>query len=220
MSLVADGVSTTTTGIIALQGGGPFVANDELDRRLLATVGATKALVLPTADAFEHPERLIASAMAWGERLGVAVEALMVLRRGEAMEVGAADVVRAARTVYFVGDQPLHLRSVLKDTPLWEALLAVLAGGGLVVGVAGSAAALCDPMVDPRGGAFTLGLGLVPDLALVTEAESWSPERRHRTRELANTTLAVLRTGDALVRSAMGWESVGDVELHGELPVG
>ena len=219
MSLVADAVSTTTTGIVALQGGGPFVANDELDRRLLATVGATKALVLPTADAFEHPERLIASAMAWGERLGVAVEALMVLRRGEAMEAGAADVVRAARTVYFVGDQPLHLRSVLKDTPLWEALLAVLAGGGLVVGVAGSAAALCDPMVDPRGGAFTLGLGLVPDLALVTEAESWSPERRHRTRELANTTLAVLRTGDALVRSAMGWESVGDVELHGELPV-
>ena len=219
MSLVADAVSTTTTGIVALQGGGPFVANDELDRRLLATVGATKALVLPTADAFEHPERLIASAMAWGERLGVAVEALMVLRRGEAMEAGAADVVRAARTVYFVGDQPLHLRSVLKDTPLWEALLAVLAGGGLVVGVAGSAAALCDPMVDPRGGAFTLGLGLVPDLALVTEAESWSPERRQRTRDLANTTLAVLRTGDALVRSAMGWESVGDVELHGELPV-
>ena len=154
-----------------------------------------------------------------GERLGVAVEALMVLSRGEAMEVAAADVVRAARTVYFVGDQPLHLRSVLKDTPLWEALLAVLAGGGLVVGVAGSAAALCDPMVDPRGGAFTLGLGLVPDLALVTEAESWSPERRQRTRDLANTTLAVLRTGDALVRSATGWESVGDVELHGELPV-
>ncbi len=206
------------TGVIALQGGGPFLANDELDRRLLAEVAATKALVLPTADAFEHPERLVASAMTWGERLDVEVEALMVLRRGEAMEAGPADVVRAARAVYFVGDQPLHLRSVLKDTPLWEALLQVLASGGLVVGVAGSAAALCDPMVDPRGGAFTLGLGLVPNLALVTEAESWSPERRHRTRELANTTLAELRSGDALVCRAAGWESVGDVELHGVLP--
>ena len=205
-------------GTIALQGGGPFVANDELDRRLLTTVGTSKALVLPTADAFEHPERLIAGAMTWGERLGVEVEALMVLRRSEAMEAGAAAVVSAARAVYFVGDQPLHLRSVLKDTPLWDALLGVLASGGLVVGVAGSAAALCDPMVDPRGGAFTLGLGLVSGLALVTEAESWSPERRHRTRELANTSLAVLHSGDALVRSAAGWESVGDVELHGELP--
>lgn len=206
------------SGTIALQGGGPFVANDDLDRRLLNKVGATKAVVLPTADAFEHPERLVAAAMTWGVRLDVAVEALMVLRRGEAMEAGPADIVRAARAVYFVGDQPLHLRSVLKDTPLWAALLEVLADGGLVVGVAGSAAALCDPMVDPRGGAFTLGLGLVPDLALVTEAESWSPERRHRTRELANTTLAVLRTGDALVRSAGTWEAVGDVELHGDLP--
>ena len=206
------------SGTIALQGGGPFVANDDLDRRLLNKVGATNAVVLPTADAFEHPERLVAAAMTWGERLDVAVEALMVLRRGEAMETGPADIVRAARAVYFVGDQPLHLRSVLKDTPLWAALLEVLADGGLVVGVAGSAAALCDPMVDPRGGAFTLGLGLVPELALVTEAESWSPERRHRTRELANTTLAVLRTGDALVRSAGTWETVGDVELHGDLP--
>jgi cyanophycinase len=74
-------------------------------------------------------------------------------------------------------------------------------------------------MVDPRGGAFTLGLGLVQNLALVTEAESWSPERRHRTRELANTTLAVLHTGDALVRNQSGWESVGAAELHGELPL-
>jgi cyanophycinase len=134
------------------------------------------------------------------------------------MEAGPAEVVRASRAVYFVGDQPLHLRSVLKDSPLWDALLEVLASGGLVVGVAGSAAAMCDPMVDPRGGAFTLGLGLVPNLALVTEAESWSPERRHRTRELANTTLAVLRTGEALVHSEARWELVGDVEVHGDLP--
>ena len=82
----------------------------------------------------------------------------------------------------------------------------------------GSAAAICDPMVDPRGGAFTLGLGLVSGLALVTEAETWSPERLHRTRELANTTFAVLHTGDALVRTDAGWERVGDVEVMGDLP--
>lgn len=206
------------SGTIALQGGGPFTANDDLDRRLLAAVGATRVVMLPTADAFEHPERLVAAAMSWGERLDVQVEALMVMRRGEAMEQGAANVVREASAVYFVGDQPLHLRSVLKDTPLWEALRDVLTNGGLVAATGGSAAAMCDPMVDPRGGAFTLGLGLVPNLALVTEAEGWSPERLHRTRELANTTFAVLRTGDALVRNADGWETVGNVEVHGDLP--
>ncbi len=205
-------------GTIALQGGGPFTANDDLDRRLLAAVGATRVVMLPTADAFEHPERLVAAAMKWGERLEVQVEALMVMRRSEAMEQGAANVVREACAVYFVGDQPLHLRSVMKDTALWEALRDVLTNGGLVAATGGSAAAMCDPMVDPRGGAFTLGLALVPNLALVTEAESWSPERLHRTRELANTTFAVLRTGDALVCNADGWETVGNVEVHGELP--
>ncbi|MCY7299483.1 MAG: Type 1 glutamine amidotransferase-like domain-containing protein [Ilumatobacteraceae bacterium] len=205
-------------GTIALQGGGPFTANDDLDRRLLASVGAKQLVVLPTADAFERPERVVAAAMNWAERLELEVEALMVMRRGEAMESGPSDVVRQAKAIYFVGDQPMHLRSVLKGTPLWDAVRDVLANGGLVTAVGGSAAAMCDPMVDPRGGAFTLGLGLVPDLALVTEAETWSPERLHRTRKLANTAFAIMRTGDALVLSSTGWESVGGTEVHGELP--
>ncbi len=206
------------SGTIALQGGGPFTDNDDLDRRLLASVAATRVVVLPTADAFEHPERLIVAAMGWGERLGVDVEALMVMRRGEALEEASAAIVRNAKAVYFVGDQPLHLRSVLKNTPLWDALTDVLNNGGLVAASGGSAAAMCDPMVDPRGGAYTLGLGLIANLALVTEAEDWSPERLHRTRKLANTAFAVLRTGDALVHTAGGWELVGDVEVHGDLP--
>lgn len=206
------------SGTIALQGGGPFTANDELDARLLKAAGADRVVVLPTADAFERPDRLVAASMNWGERLGVDVEALMVLRRGEAVEEGAARVVRSAKAVWLVGDQPLHLKSVLKDTPLFEAVRDVLAMGGVVTGTGGSAAAMCDPMVDPRGGAFTLGLGLVTGLALVTEAEGWSPERLHRTRKLANTTFAVLRTGDALVRTSAGWERVGEPEVHGDLP--
>ncbi|MFZ9630118.1 MAG: hypothetical protein ACO3C1_12310 [Ilumatobacteraceae bacterium] len=206
------------SGIVALQGGGPFEANDELDRRLLAAARAERVVVLPTADAYEHPERLVATAMNWGERMGVEVDALMVLRRGEAMEPGAAREVEGARAVWLVGDQPMHLRSVLKDTPLLDAIAGVVSRGGVVTAVAGSAAAMCDPMVDQRGGAYTLGLGFVPDLALITEAEDWSPERLHRTRKLANTTFAVLKTGDALVRTGSAWETVGSPEVHGDLP--
>jgi cyanophycinase len=206
-------------GILALQGGGPFAANDDLDRRLLTAAGATRVVMLPTADAYEHPERLVAAALNWGERLDVEVEALMVMRRGEAMDEGAAGVVRGARAVYLVGDQPLHLRSVLKATPLWEAITQVLADGGVVAATGGSAAAMCDPMVDPRGGAFTLGLGLINGLALVTEAETWSTDRLHRTLKLANTPVAELPSGAALVHTADGWEQVGEVTIHGDLPV-
>ena len=205
-------------GILALQGGGPFVANDDLDRRLIAAAGATRVIMLPTAEAYEHPELLVAASMAWGERLDVEVEALMVMRRGEAMEDGVVGVIRGARAVYLVGDQPLHLRSVLKGTPLWEAIVQVQASGGLVAATGGSAAAMCDPMVDPRGGAFTLGLGLIDGLALVTEAETWSTDRLHRTLKLANTPIVELPSGSALVRTAQGWEQVGEMTVHGDLP--
>jgi cyanophycinase len=205
------------TGIIALQGGGPFTANDDLDRRLLAAVGATHVVVLPTADAYEHPQRLVDAADEWAARLGVSVEGLMVLNRRDAMDDAAVAAVRGARAVYLVGDQQLHLRSVVKDTPLWEAIIGVPAGGGLLVGVGGSASALCDPMVDPRGGAFTLGLGLVRGVAFVSDAEKYSAERMHRTEALADTVLAEAPTGAALVRADDSWEIVGAVEVRGEL---
>lgn len=206
------------SGILALQGGGPFAANDDLDRRLIAEASADRVVVLPTADAYEHPERLIAAAMDWGQRLGVAVEGLMVMRRGEAMDESAVAVVRGAKAVYLVGDQPLHLRSVLKATPLWDAICQIVADGGVVAATGGSAAAMCDPMVDPRGGAFTLGLGLIDGLALVTEAETWSTDRLHRTLKLANTPIVELPSGSALVHSANGWERVGAMTVHGDLP--
>jgi cyanophycinase len=206
------------SGILALQGGGPFAANDDLDRRLIKAAEADRVVVLPTADAYEHPERLIAAATDWGKRLGVAVEALMVMRRGEAMDESAVSVVRGAKAVYLVGDQPLHLRSVLKATPLWDAICQIVADGGVVAATGGSAAAMCDPMVDPRGGAFTLGLGLIDGLALVTEAETWSADRLHRTLKLANTPIVELPSGSALVHSADGWERVGAMTVHGDLP--
>ncbi len=207
------------TGTIALQGGGPFAANDDLDRRLLAAAGAESVVVLPTADAFEQPGELVASAMNWGERLGVAVEALMVLSRPEALDSGAAAVVRGARAVYLAGDSPMHLRSVLKDTPLFEAIGQVVVDGGVVVAAGQCANALCDPMTDPRGGAFTLGLGLVTGVALLTEAEGWSHDRLARTIKLAagRMPLASLPTGSALLRHDDRWEPVGDVEVHGDL---
>jgi cyanophycinase len=206
------------TGVIALAGGGPFVANDDLDRRLLAAAGADRVVVLPTADAFEEPAALVRASMPWAERMGVVPEALMVLQRHDAEDEGAADVIRGARAVWLVGDSSMHLRSTLKETPVLAALDVVLAAGGVVAAVGSSAAALCDPMLDQRGGAFTLGLGLVRGVAVVPGVEEWSEERRHRTLTLADTPVVELPTGSALLRGATGWELVGEPVVHGELP--
>ncbi len=206
------------TGTIALLGGGPFTANDDLDRRLIDLAEATDVIVLPTADAFEHPSRLIETAKEWGDRLGVSIDGRLVLRRADANDAGHAHAVERARMVYLAGDSPLHLRSVLKDTAVLAALRSVIANGGVVVATGASAACLCDPMTDPRGGAFSLGLALVEGLALVPESETWSPERLHRTLKLVNGfAVAVLPTGSALLRSESGWETVGNAEIHGDL---
>ena len=66
---------------------------------------------------------------------------------------------------------------------------------------------------------LTLGLGLVRGLALVTEAEKWSAERLKRTLDLVKGfAVATLETGAALLRTPAGWETIGPVELHGEMP--
>ena len=206
------------TGIIALQGGGAFSLHDELDARLLKEAKAKKVVVLPTADAFEGPEGLVASAFSWAERLGVEVEALMVMRRSEAMEKGAAEVVRKAHAVWFVGDNPIHMRSVLKDTPVWEAVQHVLKEGGLVVGAGAPASAFCDPMIDPRGGALALGLGLLTGMAVVTQSETVTVDRHARTKKLANVPLVFLPSSSALIRRGHEWEEVGANEKVGQLP--
>lgn len=173
--------------------------------------------VLPTADAFEGPEKMIEAARAWGERLGVKVQAVEVYSRAAAMEQAHADTLRNAAAVWVVGDSPIHLRSCIKDTPVFDAL-AWQAVNGLLVAVAGSAAAMCDPMVDPRGGAYALGLGLVTKLAVISESEQWPKDRLQRSLDLANTTVVEVPTGSALERSSGEWKMHGDVTVHGELP--
>ncbi len=204
---------------LALFGGGSFVANDDLDRALLATARAEQVVVLPTADAFEDPAALVTAGMSWAERLDVDIAALMVLHRHEAEDPGAAGVIDGASAVYLVGDSSLHLRSTLKDTAVMQSIRDVLGRGGLVAAIGPSAAALCDPMLDQRGGAFTLGLGLATGIAVIPEAETWTADRLHRTLSLANMPLIELPTGSAAILTDGVWTLHGDAVAHGDPPL-
>src|SRR5262249_24497601 len=123
-----------------------------------------------------------------------------------------AQAVRAARFVYLGGGSPLHLRSVLKDSPCWDALVAAWHDGAVLAGASAGAMVLCDPMVDPRGGAFTLGLGLIQQLAGLPQADAWSQDKMHRTIQLAaaGITVAAIPEQTALIREENGaWRSAG-----------
>lgn len=208
--------SRLMSGQLILQGGGPFVSNDELDTRILRGMNGYVA-VLPTAEAFENPGALIATSVLWAQRMGVETKLCAVYTRADAREDHLAKIVREAGAVYVVGDSPIHLRTTLQGTVVYEALEQQL-DNGIVVAVAGSAAALCDPMVDPRGGAFTLGLGLAEGIAVITESETWSHDRLQRSLQLANTTVVQLPTGSALLCSGGKWSVDGPAIIHGALP--
>ena len=203
-------------GVIVLQGGGPFVRNDALDAEMLSGIDGYVA-ILPTADAFENPELLIAESGKWAHRLGVKTKVCRLFTRTDASDPALVGVISGAAAVYIVGDSPMHLKSTLIETPSLDAIRK-LAGSRLVVATGGSASALCDPMVDPRGGAYTIGLGVVSEMALISESESWSPERLARSRALANVTVVEVPTGAALIYRQLGWRHYGDVIVHGELP--
>jgi cyanophycinase len=172
-------------------GGAEWQDGCTFDADLLAASGGAEVLVLPTAAAYEHPDRAVETARAWFEGLGGTVRSLPVLARADAADEGAAATVREARFIYLSGGSPLHLRSVLKETPVWDALVAAWEEGAVVAGSSAGAMALCDPMVDPRGGALTVGLGLVENLAVVPHADDDVAASHRRTLELAGDDLVV-----------------------------
>lgn len=217
----------TEQGYLALVGGAEWTPGCDFDRELLQAAGTERVVVLPTAAAYEHPERRVLAAAQWFGELGAEVEGLMVCSRADAEDPGAAEVVRQARFLYLSGGSPLHLRSVLKDSAVFAALREAWEGGAVVAGSGAGAMALTDPMVDPRGGALTVGLGLVDRLAVVPRTADASQdaqgEKLHRSVVLAPAGLPVVVIPErtALLRSpGGGWRSAGEgtpvVYVNGE----
>jgi len=210
-------------GPLVLVGGGEFGEGLRgLDASLLEDLGADEVAVLPTAAAFERPERAVATAVSHFEALGAKVREVSVLARPDAYLPAHVEAVRSARITYLTGGSPLHLRSVLKETPLWTALLEAWRDGAALIGSSAGAMVLGDPMVDPRGGAFTLGLGLVENVAVVPHLGAAA---EHRTLRLApaGVHLIGLPEQTAVVKDDRGWRTAGArpdevlVHLDGEI---
>lgn len=180
------------SGPLALVGGGEWRGGCTFDRDLLEASGNAEVLVLPTAAAYEHPERAVETAVSYFAGLGGTARGLMVLRRADANVEAHAAAVRDARFIYLCGGSPMHLRSVLKDSAVWDALVAAWNDGAVLAASSAGAMVLCDPMVDMRGGAFTVGLGLVAGLTVIPHHDTWSPEKARRTIHLAPAGLAVV----------------------------
>ncbi len=198
------------SGVLALVGGAEWREGCTFDAQLLEASGGRDVTVLPTAAAYEHPEHAVEWAARWFEGFGADVRALMVVGRKDADDEANARAVRESRFLYLSGGSPMHLRSVLKGSVVWDALVATWRDGAVLAGSSAGAMALCDPMVDPRGGAFTVGLGLIEQLAFVPHHDTWSPDKAKRTIALAPSGLPLLAVDErtAVIRATDGRWSV------------
>ncbi len=207
-------------GAFALVGGGEWrPGSREFDAALLEESGADEVVIVPTACAYEHPERVGARAGAYFAELGARVRTLEVLHRAEAEDPTIAATVRKAKFVYIADGSPLHLRSVLKDSALFEAILAAHHAGGVLAASGAGATLLCDPMVDPRGGAYTVGLGVVSNLAVFPYHGTAAGHLRERSVDLlpGGAVLAGIDEETALVKRGADWSvaGAGAVTIYG-----
>ena len=200
-------------GPIALLGGGEWTEPCRgLDSRLLHLADTDDVLIVPTAAAFEQPDRAVDRAEAWFAGLGARAKGLPVLNRRDAEADENVAAMRVARFVYLADGSPLHLRSVLKGSALFDALLYAHGRGAVIAASGAGATVVCDPMVDPRGGAYTVGLGMVTGLAVFPDHAGAADHRRERSTELqpADAVLVGLDEHTAIVREDSGeWSVIG-----------
>jgi cyanophycinase len=201
------------SGTLALIGGGEWTDGcDALDTALLEASGGTDVVVVPTAAAFEQPVTVVDRAVGWFEKLGATVRPVMVLNRRDADNDANVKAVKGAAFVYLPDGSPLHLRSAFKGSQLWDVIVAAYRSGGVLAASGAGATVVCDPMVDPRGGAYTVGLGLVGGLAVFPYHGTAADHLRDRSLDLLpkDAVLAGVDEHTALVRDPSGdWRALG-----------
>lgn len=199
------------TGTLALIGGGEFVDGCMVDDELLAASGATRVALLATGWAYENPKRAVESARSWFGSKGVEVHEVPVYSRADAMDHANITAVAEASFILITGVSPMHIKSVIKQTPLFDAMVGAWRGGAVLAGSNAGADVLCDPMVDIRGGAFTLGLGIAANVSVIARSDTWSPDKVRRTIDLASANVVVVEVPErsALVHDGNGWRSIG-----------
>lgn len=217
------GSAGISCGSIAFCSEGGFSGRSDIDSKLLKESGSDRVVFLPTAAAYQSVERAIESARERWADAGASLYNLPILARRDAEDGSYAQMLEDARLI-FIGNGSLpHLRSVLHRSAALDSILKAWHSGAVVVGEGAGAMALCNPMIDTRGGALTVGLGLVKGIVVLTEFGHESTEKVHRSIALAAPDHCVVGVENAtmLVRDGVGrWSVHGDghvrVFKHGE----
>ena len=131
------------TGVLALVGGDEFKAgNEEQDRLLIEHRGAGPAYVLPTAAARQRPDLAVATAQRWFKGLELDIVELPILKRSDALKEANLELAKQGGLFYLTGGDPGLVVDVLRDTPVWLAIVRAWQRGAALAGSSAGAMAL------------------------------------------------------------------------------
>ena len=135
----------SVAGLLGLVGGDEFnPGNEEQDRLFVAAAGQGPAFVVPTAAARQEPGRAVTHATRWFAALGLELQELPVLKRGDANSAALAGRARAGCFFYLVGGDPGLVPAVLRGSLVWSAIFDAWLAGAVLAGSSAGAMALCS----------------------------------------------------------------------------
>jgi hypothetical protein len=141
-------------------------------------------VIVPTAAAFTGVTEASLRTSALFDDFDVRVEALMVTERAATLDSYFTNRVRNADLVVLCDGSALHARAVWRANDVGDA---IKTASTLVV-VGEVASAICEVMIDPRGGAPAPGLAYRKGAALCVPS---SDEQMRRTRSLLKDVVLV-----------------------------
>ncbi len=164
-------------GVYGLVGGEEFRQGcEEMDREIMRASGQdpSRVVVIPTA-AVTGPEKAANDGVRHFAGLGGNAEQLMVLEREHADDDGYAQAIAGAGVIYFTGGSPDHLLATLRDSHVWQAILAAVEQGAVLAGSSAGAMVMGSLMRRPRLGGWVEALAVTPKVAVLPHHERSDP---------------------------------------------
>lgn len=191
---------------LALVGAGEYLpAVAPLDNFLMSHLpDPVRVVCLPTAAGTEGAERIrywMQAGVNHFRELGATATAVPIIDAATANDPDHADTIRQANFIYLSGGKPGHLQQSLQGSLAWQAIQAVLTGGGLLAGCSAGAMIMGEKFFGFPG--WKQGFGLVPGTAVIPHFDEIPSAMLSPVRLFANneTTIVGIDGSTALVRS-------------------
>jgi cyanophycinase len=202
--------------MLALVGSGEYLPPIEpVDSYLLRQLAEPPCVVcLPTAAGTEGVDRIAYWSRLGVEhfsKLGVPVEAVPVIDQASANDAGLAAMITQANFVYLSGGKPDYLYSTLKGSLAWQAILDVLAKGGILAGCSAGAMILGEEFFGFPGWKWQTGFRFLPGTVVVPHYNEIPESLIAPMRFMLGKDLTVLgiEGNTALFQNGNGYEVLG-----------